>query len=413
MHASYFTDVGEAHLERALAANTSPDWMDADKENNEPGCSQDTLNYMQFLEERDTENERAQHHSDKVVDEICDSENISGATTQPAVSFDSISSPPPTIQHPATEVEERAFEHGPLHTVPVECGGLNMTELKDAMTKESDAQEPLVAIIGMLLDKTVARNDGLKRVSKLHDFESDRACSLGASEYLSRMMRYGKCSPSCAVVGLIYLQRIKQRTPSACVTSNNLQRLLLVAVLLANKYLDDLYYSNKHWAKIGGITLQEINALELTVLRLLDWKMNVTREDYLAYLEELGCGPQNNTTDTAAWAKDLYELKNLVASGVGIRLYNEITTQNTQDARTTAPAHVAAATTSAGVYAQPYTHAYTHTTFSSFTATQAHCAPSCTLSGFQFGMSYTEELIEGDLSKAPNVLARELLKAER
>jgi hypothetical protein len=59
---------------------------------------------------------------------------------------------------------------------------------------------------GALLDKTVLRNDTLKRVSQLHEFESDRLCGLCASQYLLRIMRYGKCSPSCAVVGLIYLQ---------------------------------------------------------------------------------------------------------------------------------------------------------------------------------------------------------------
>jgi energy-converting hydrogenase Eha subunit C len=255
-------------------------------------------------------------------------DDISGATTEPATSYNSISDPPPRIQQPSVEASgERAnmeaSEWAPAHTKPIECGGLDMSQLKEAMSKESAAQEPLVDIIGALLDKTVQRNDLLKRVSQLHDFESDRICSLSAAEYLSRIMRYGKCSPSCAVVGLIYLQRIKTKVPSACVTSRNLQRLLLVAVLLANKFLDDLYYSNKHWAKIGGISLQEINHLELSILRLLDWKMMVTREQYLEYLDQLGCGPPAVAADTESWANELLELKHLVATGAGIRLYSD------------------------------------------------------------------------------------------
>ena len=39
-----------------------------------------------------------------------------------------------------------------------------------------------------------------------------------------------------------------------------MQRLLLVAMMLANKYLDDLFYSNKQWAKIGGNSLKKITA---------------------------------------------------------------------------------------------------------------------------------------------------------
>ena len=194
------------------------------------------------------------------LDVMMDDADVSRAGTQPANSYNSASTPPPSIEHPVCQIgpgtetgEMSAANNDPLHTIAMESGGLGMNDLKDAMTQESNATEPLVDIIGLLLDKTVQRNDALMRTSMLHDFESERMCALTASEYLSRMMRYGKCSPCCAVVGLIYLQRVKARVPSACITSRNMQRLLLTAVMLANKFLDDLYFSNKHWAKIGGI----------------------------------------------------------------------------------------------------------------------------------------------------------------
>jgi len=259
---------------------------------------------------------------DVIIDDANDA--ASRTTTQPANSYNSTSTPPPSIRQPNcmrdSETGEFLAAHpDPAHTQVVECGGLGMNALREAMTKESEAQEPLVSIIGLLLDKTVQRNDSLMRRSTLHEFESQSVCTLSASEFLSRIMRYGKCSPCCAVVGLIYLQRIKKKVPRACITSRNLQRLLLVAVMLANKFLDDLYFSNKHWAKIGGLSLQEINGLELTILRLLDWRMQVSRENYYCYLDELGCGPQDRG-DPDAWSRELEELKELIASGVGIHL---------------------------------------------------------------------------------------------
>ena len=279
----------------------------------------------------------------------------SGALTEAASSCNSLSALPPVIQHPGpapalsdcgSPMHDIGAQRAPAHAEALERGGLDMAELKAAMTKESSAQEPLVEIIGALLDKTVQRNDALGRVSQLHAFEGERICALSASEYLLRIMRYGKCSPSCAVVGLIYLQRIKAKVPSACVTSRNLQRLLLLALMLANKFLDDLYFSNKQWAKIGSISLEEINALELTVLALLDWKMMVTREEYLEYLDELGCGPPPGTSaaDADVWAHELEELKNLVTKGLGIRLHTRAAVSHT--AVSTAP-HVRAAPHSA------------------------------------------------------------------
>ena len=55
----------------------------------------------------------------------------------------------------------------------------------------------------------VQRNDALGRAGQLAGFEGDRICALPAADYLDRIMRYGRCSPSCAVVALIYLQRVK------------------------------------------------------------------------------------------------------------------------------------------------------------------------------------------------------------
>jgi len=221
------------------------------------------------------------------------------------------------------DTDTGVHSRGPAHAAAMERGGLDMAALKEAMTREAAAQEPLVAIIGALLTKTVQRNDALGRAGQLAGFEGDRICALPAADYLDRIMRYGRCSPSCAVVALIYLQRVKTKITGACVTSRNLQRLLLVALLLANKFLDDLYFSNKHWAKIGGLSLQEVNALELSVLRTLDWRMAVTREDYLAYLEELGCGGPAAGADAEAWAADLDRLRQLVTSGAGISLYSD------------------------------------------------------------------------------------------
>jgi hypothetical protein len=37
---------------------------------------------------------------------------------------------------------------------------------------------------------------------------------------------------------LVYLERLKSKGPAACVSAYNLERLVLVAVILANKYLD-------------------------------------------------------------------------------------------------------------------------------------------------------------------------------
>mmetsp|Transcript_55738 Transcript_55738/g.147244 ORF Transcript_55738/g.147244 Transcript_55738/m.147244 type:complete len:176 (-) Transcript_55738:116-643(-) len=110
-------------------------------------------------------------------------------------------------------------------------------------------------------------------------FEGSKS-PISPSAYIKRIVKYGGLSPCCFVVGLIYLERLKRQEPTVCLTSNSFQRLILVAVMLAAKYLDDFYYSNKRWAEIGGISTREINMLELEFLFRLEFSVGITREEY-------------------------------------------------------------------------------------------------------------------------------------
>jgi len=55
----------------------------------------------------------------------------------------------------------------------------------------------------------------------------------------------------------------------------------------AAKYLDDFYYSNKHWAEVGGISTRELNALELELLFRLNFNLSIRREDYDSFVSQL------------------------------------------------------------------------------------------------------------------------------
>ncbi|EKX43970.1 hypothetical protein GUITHDRAFT_39669, partial [Guillardia theta CCMP2712] len=102
-----------------------------------------------------------------------------------------------------------------------------------------------------------------------------------------RIERYSSASPCCYAISLIYLERLKRRAPDIFLNSHNWQRLILVSMMLATKTFDDKYYSNKVWGKIGGITTAELNNLELEFLNLMGWRMQLNRDEYEWYAEEL------------------------------------------------------------------------------------------------------------------------------
>ena len=160
-----------------------------------------------------------------------------------------------------------------------------MMEFAEAMKNDALSQDIVVSLLGAVLDKSVSRNAMPVSIPLAHgilrSFESNRQCPLAPTAFFERMLHYSGCSPCCFLVGVIYLQRINIKCNSELViTPFNLQRLLLTAVMVASKYLDDLYSSNKHWASIGDLDTRELNKLELELLQMLDFSLGLTRECY-------------------------------------------------------------------------------------------------------------------------------------
>ncbi|CAK0903743.1 unnamed protein product [Prorocentrum cordatum] len=101
-------------------------------------------------------------------------------------------------------------------------------------------------------------------------------------------MRFGiwvnpRREEGCAVVSLVYLDRLLKRHPWITVGPLTCHRLVLVSVVLAIKFWDDTYYSNSFYSKVGGVQLKDLNNLEKTYLQLLDYRLCVDPREYEEY----------------------------------------------------------------------------------------------------------------------------------
>lgn len=118
-------------------------------------------------------------------------------------------------------------------------------------------------------------------------FHALRAPAVSASDYLARLVRHSHCSRAAFVTALLYLDRVAVVRPDLALGPLNVHRLLLTATLLATKYLDDVLYDNAHFAFVGGLDVAELNALEVCMLRLLDFRLHVPPAAFDAYEAEL------------------------------------------------------------------------------------------------------------------------------
>lgn len=154
------------------------------------------------------------------------------------------------------------------------------------------SDEQFVETTGRDLNERASRNEGKYALPVYSEpesvFFSVVKPEIPTKEYLKRLVTYTHCSPSAFVVMLIYLDRVALNEPRLIVTLYNMHRLLITALTLACKNLDDQCFANAHYAKVGGIpTVREMNRLELQMLKYLDRELFVTEEDYRAKLKQL------------------------------------------------------------------------------------------------------------------------------
>lgn len=161
------------------------------------------------------------------------------------------------------------------------------------MKELGDAEKALIPMLATVLEALVERNDAAEALvgGAMHQpvtpFHALKAPAVQISDYIERIRRYSACSPCCFVVGLVYMDRYLQRNPSFVLTSLSVHRLLLTCVLLSAKFLDDFYYNNAFWSKVGGVPLPELNSLELELLFKLNFDLHVRSEEYLRYRKTL------------------------------------------------------------------------------------------------------------------------------
>lgn len=162
---------------------------------------------------------------------------------------------------------------------------------------EPSSTPRVLTILSFVLEKLVLRNDKLMdghglslscgHGKSLDVFHGVRAPNISILKYIERIYKYTNCSPSCFVVGYVYIDRLLHKYPNSLVVSLNVHRLLVTAVMVAAKMLDDVHYNNTFYARVGGVTNLELNRLEIDLLFLLNFEMTVHCRVFESYCQQL------------------------------------------------------------------------------------------------------------------------------
>jgi len=94
-------------------------------------------------------------------------------------------------------------------------------------------------------------------------------------KWVSQVLSSTRLPSSTILLALTYLQH-RMRNHITCDGSLQEQtyRYLTIALVFANKFLDDNTFTNKSWAEVTGLSISEINRLELEWFNLIEGRLN-------------------------------------------------------------------------------------------------------------------------------------------
>jgi hypothetical protein len=164
-------------------------------------------------------------------------------------------------------------------------------------SKKKNPETPLVlSLVSSVLERSVLKNEMLLEKEQKKEyitiFHGTKAPALGIRQYIDRIFKYSCCSPSCFVVANIYVDKFVQ-VNNVKLTSLNVHRLFITAVMIAAKFVDDAFFNNAYYARVGGISTSELNKLEMKFLFGLNFRLQVsiqTFNNYCLLLEKEASG---------------------------------------------------------------------------------------------------------------------------
>lgn len=97
--------------------------------------------------------------------------------------------------------------------------------------------------------------------------------NISTTKYLSRLVKFNNFNPATLLTLIYYIDLLShQYQPYFTLNLWTVHRFLLVATMIAQKLMEDFFYTNDHYAKVGGVAISELNCLELDFLARVDWR---------------------------------------------------------------------------------------------------------------------------------------------
>ena len=161
---------------------------------------------------------------------------------------------------------------------------------KKSLISKSEEYVPMkmIEIISDLLNNICEENkvksDNINK--NIKPFMTESIPSLSIKDYLIRLSQFTKINESTIILILIYIDRIG-KINKFILTYRNIYKLILASMVIAIKYNEDNFYSSEVYAKLGGLSVPELNYLEFQFLILIKFSLFIEKDLFDKYYYNL------------------------------------------------------------------------------------------------------------------------------
>lgn len=124
--------------------------------------------------------------------------------------------------------------------------------------------------------------------SPLEPLVSEAMPTSGFRKWVTTVLSTTQVTQNVILLALMFIYRLKRLNPGVKGKLGSEFRLLTVALMLGNKFLDDNTYTNKTWAEVSGISVQEIHIMEVEFLSNMRYTLYVSDKEWKEWHVKLG-----------------------------------------------------------------------------------------------------------------------------
>ncbi|KAF4763877.1 hypothetical protein N7455_010163 [Penicillium solitum] len=213
------------------------------------------------------------------------------------------SSPAPSMPAPTSGSNKRNSQrdHHSSDATPAEYDGedLERSQSKRLRPSKPDVKmlptqyeladpRDMVVLISSMLMELIRFNDKIPlHQGRLTRFHSRSPPRISVQDYLQRLTTHATLSPPILLSMVYYIDRLCALYPAFTVSSLTIHRFLITSATVASKGLSDSFWTNKTYARVGGIGMTELAMLELDFLFRVEWRIVPQPEVLVDYYQSL------------------------------------------------------------------------------------------------------------------------------